>query len=205
MRRPDGEVVSAVGEYVAVNTFEHLIERVAAKAAESERLHPPVSPEALEEAEQRLGFRLHPLLAALYLEVGDGGFGPMDSLLHLMGGPNQDGEEAVVEGYLARFPAADADSRWSWPKGVLPVLDWGCAMFACVDCLSEDGTVLLFEPNAISGQDLSDAWFVDAGSLAAWLETWLTDRGWYEGDAVDEGSGMTRWPEASARLRAVLP
>jgi hypothetical protein len=183
-----------------VDNFEQLVERVAAKAAESERLQPPVSVEALNEAEQRLGFRLHPLVAALYSKVGNGGFGPMDSLLPLSGDPNPDGEEAAVEGYLGRVPAADADTWWSWPEGVLPILDWGCAMFACVDCRSEDGTVLLFEPNAISGQDLSRAWFVDAGSLAEWLETWLAGRGWYEEDVVDEGFDMALWTEASARL-----
>lgn len=183
-----------------MNYFERLVERVAAKAAESERLQSPVSARALDQAEQMLGFRLHPLLAALYSKVGNGGFGPMDSLLPLSGGPNPNGEEAAVEGYLGRIPAADADTWWSWPKGVLPVLDWGCAMFACVDCRSEDGTVLLFEPNAISGQDLSRAWFVDAGSLAEWLETWLAGRGWYEENVANDGFDMARWPEASARL-----
>ncbi|WP_223767999.1 SMI1/KNR4 family protein [Streptomyces huiliensis] len=183
-----------------MNNFEQLVERVAAKAAEGHGLQPPVSAEALDEAERRLGFRLHPLLAALYLEVGNGGFGPMDSLLPLTCGPDLDGEEGMVDGYLARIPPADADTWWSWPKGVIPVLDWGCAMFACVDCRSEEGTVLLFEPNAISGQDLSGAWFVDAGSLAEWLETWLGGRGWYEEGVVDEGFDMALWPEASARL-----
>ncbi|MFE3684055.1 SMI1/KNR4 family protein [Streptomyces sp. NPDC059095] len=183
-----------------VDNFEQLAERVAAKAAESARLQLPVTADALDEAERRLGFRLHPLLAALYLKVGNGGFGPMDSLLPLSGGPNLDGVEVAVEDYLGRIPAAGADTWWSWPKGVLPILDWGCAMFACVDCRSKDGTVLLFEPNAISGQDLSLAWFVDAGSLTEWLETWLAGRGWYEEGVADEGFEMALWPEASARL-----
>ncbi|WP_346011867.1 SMI1/KNR4 family protein [Streptomyces sp. SID3343] len=181
-----------------MNNFDQLIERVAAKAAESERLRPPVSAEAVDEAEDRLGFRMHPLLVALYSKVGNGGFGPQNSLLPLSGSPIRDGEEAAVEGYLARIAAADA--WWAWPEGVLPVLDWGCAMFACVDCRSNDGTVLLFEPNAISGHDLSQAWFVDAGSLAEWLETWLADGGWYDEDVVDPGFGMARWAEVSARL-----
>ncbi|AYG78478.1 hypothetical protein DWB77_00585 [Streptomyces hundungensis] len=201
--RPGGparESVGVVGEHATVDNFKQLVERVAAKAAESERLRPPVSTEALNEAEQRLGFPLHPLLAALYSKVGNGGFGPMDALLPLSGNSNPDDEEAAVEGYLGRVPATDADTWWSWPKGVLPILDWGCAMVACVDCRNDDGTVLLFEPNAISEQDLSRAWFVDAGSLAEWLETWLAGRGWYEEDVADEGFDMAPWPEASARL-----
>ncbi|GAA2639882.1 hypothetical protein GCM10010425_50440 [Streptomyces spororaveus] len=65
---------------------------------------------ALDEAERSPGFRPHPLLATLYLKVGNGSFGPMDPLLPLSGGPNPDGEEAAVEDYLGRIPAADADT-----------------------------------------------------------------------------------------------
>lgn len=36
-------------------------------------------------------------------------------------------------------------------------------MYACVDCRSVDGTVLLFEPNP---GDLDEAWYVDSSSLA---------------------------------------
>ncbi|MFE4371792.1 SMI1/KNR4 family protein [Streptomyces sp. NPDC056835] len=183
-----------------MDNFDDLLRRVAAEAARSGRLQPPVAADSLMEAEQRLGFRLHPLLAALYREVGNGGFGPMDSLLSLTPAPASDDEESVVAGYLDRIPPADANTWWSWPKGVLPVLDWGCAMFACVDCLSEDGTVLLFEPNAITDRDVSGAWFVDAGSLAEWLESWLAGRGWYEEGSSDKDFAMPLWPDAASRL-----
>ncbi len=36
-----------------------------------------------------------------------------------------------------------------WPRGVLPILDWGCAMYAAVDCLQPHAPILLFEPNAV--------------------------------------------------------
>ncbi|WP_223206322.1 SMI1/KNR4 family protein [Streptomyces xanthii] len=183
-----------------MDNFGQLVERVVVKAAESERLQLPVSVMELDEAERRLGFRLHPLLAALYLKVGNGGFGPMDSLLPLTRGLNRDGEEAVVDDYLGRIPTAGAVTWWSWPRGVLPVLDWGCGMFACVDCRGEGGAVLHFDPNVISGQDVSRAWFVEAGSLAEWLETWLAGRGWYQEDVADGGFALPSWPEASVRL-----
>ncbi|MFF3755169.1 SMI1/KNR4 family protein [Streptomyces sp. NPDC002018] len=184
-----------------MDDYDDLLGRVAAQAAQSERLQAPVAPDLLTEAERRLGFPLDPLLAALYGRVGNGGFGPFDSLLSLTPAPSSDDEDTVVTGYLARIPPADANTWWSWPRGVVPILDWGCGMFACVDCLSEKGTVLLFEPNAISGQDLSDAWFVDAGSLAEWLETWLTATGWYEEEAADQPAPeIPPWPAAPTRL-----
>ncbi|MFF8421199.1 hypothetical protein [Streptomyces sp. NPDC015680] len=71
-----------------------------------------------------------------------------------------------------------------------------------MDCHSDDGTVLLFEPNAISGQDPSRAWFVDAGSLAEWLVTWLDRRGRYEEDAVDGVFGRALWADAASRMQS---
>ncbi|MFE2352507.1 SMI1/KNR4 family protein [Kitasatospora cineracea] len=183
-----------------MNDFDELISRVAATSAGGELLQPPVSATELAEAERELGFPLHPLLAALYQKVGNGGFGPAASVLPLSGAPNASWETSVVQGYLDKIPPKGSNTWWSWPEGVVPVLDWGCAMFACVDCRSDDGTVLLFEPNAISGQDVSSGWFVDSGSLAEWLEAWLDGRGWYEADSADGDFDMVPWPDAASRL-----
>ncbi|MER5205083.1 SMI1/KNR4 family protein [Streptomyces sp. NPDC002825] len=156
-----------------INEYDDLLERVSARATASGRHRPPVT--------------------------GDGGFGP-DYTLFPLARTTATEEDTVVDGYLDRVPPADADTEWSWPKGVVPILDWGCAMSAAVDCLSEDGTVLLFEPNAITDQNLTRAWFVDAGSLAEWLETWLAGSGWYEEDMVDEEFDMPLWADATSRL-----
>ncbi|MGW9447663.1 SMI1/KNR4 family protein [Streptomyces sp. NPDC055632] len=181
-----------------MNEYDDLINRVSARATASKRHRPPLTADTLATAEERLGFPLHPLLAALYRRAGDGGFGPEYTLFPLLRTTDAE-EDTVVDGYLDRVPPADADTWWSWPKGVVPILDWGCAMIAAVDCLSEDGTVLLFEPNAMTGQDLTGAWFIDACSLAEWLETWLARSGWYEEDKVDEEFDMALWPDAASR------
>ncbi|MEU8622013.1 SMI1/KNR4 family protein [Streptomyces sp. NPDC048623] len=182
-----------------MNEYDDLLERVSIRAAASRPHRPPVTAGALAAAEERLGFPLHPLLAALYRQAGDGGFGPEYTLFPLTRATAAE-EDTVVDGYLDRVPPADADTWWSWPKGVVPILDWGCAMIAAVDCLSEDGTVLLFDPNAITDQDLTGAWFVDASSLTEWLETWLAGTGWYEEDMVDEEFDMGPWSDAASRL-----
>ncbi|MFE2294497.1 SMI1/KNR4 family protein [Streptomyces sp. NPDC059452] len=190
-----------------MNEYDDLIERVSARARTSKEHRPPVSAEALATAEKRLGFPLHPLLAALYRRAGDGGYGPDYLLFPLLLGDNSPlhgttatEEDSVVDGYLARIPPPETDTWWAWPKAVVPILHWGCAMIAAVDCLSEDGTVLLFEPNAITGQDVTSGWFVDAGSLAEWLETWLTGSGWYEEGTIYEEFTMAPWPDAASRL-----
>jgi hypothetical protein len=63
--------------------YSPLLARLAARSRDDEpiarvadRLPAPLSQDAIDAAERRLGFRLHPLLAAVYREIGNGGFGP---------------------------------------------------------------------------------------------------------------------------------
>lgn len=67
-------------------------------------------------------------------------------------------------------------------------------MYACVDCQSPEGRVLLFEPNA------DDAWYVDAPDLSTWLHTWLDGTGWYE--ESNDGMDMDPWPDFRIRTAA---
>lgn len=169
--------------------YDDLIARVAERAGERcSPLRPPVSRQALAAAEETLGFPLHPLLARLYLQVADGGFGP-DHRLFPLDGPRVSGDGTggpLTRQYLARRAATPQDPGWFWPRAVAPFLSWGCGMLACVDCDSDEGTVLLFEPNPVDG-DWADAWFVDCDGLAEWLETSLAGRGWYtDPDAADD-------------------
>ncbi|WP_030771716.1 MULTISPECIES: SMI1/KNR4 family protein [unclassified Streptomyces] len=178
--------------------IDDLVQRVARRAAsDGEDLPAPVGVEGIAEAEGRLGFPLHPLLARLYREVADGGFGPDYRLLPLLGpGSGVTGE------YLTRREASVGVEHPEWPEGVVPILTWGCAMYAAVDCLSEDGQVLLFEPNPYNGGSWDTCWFLDSESLAAWLETWLAGTGWFEEDAFD-GEDMVEpqpWDQAASRL-----
>src|SRR5689334_14494232 len=123
-----------------MNNLSELLLRVRDRAEqETGVLAPCVSEQDIADAEQVLGFSLPPLLRLLYLQVANGGFGPDYTLLPLVG----DGRTAVAE----YGPLRNTHSEY-WPLGVLPILDWGCGMYAAVDCLAPDAPVLLFEPNA---------------------------------------------------------
>ncbi|MEU4569822.1 SMI1/KNR4 family protein [Micromonospora sp. NPDC023956] len=180
--------------------YTELLARIADRARDDEStsaltagLPTPLSPRTIDSVEERLGFTLHPLLAAVYREVANGGFGPDYQLLSLTDGPTS---EQAVECYL-QARASRAGTEWAWPEGVLPILTWGCGMYACVDCRSDQGTVLLFEPNP---GDPDAAWWIDSPSLAAWFEHYVNDTGWWvraeEGEDLDE---MPSWPEAQER------
>jgi hypothetical protein len=180
---------------------EQLLARVAAKARESRpwgwtSLPEPVDADTLSRAEATLGFPLPALLADLYLRIGDGGFGPSYGMLPLLDSPPA-GEPAAVTQYFANRASGRKDPDWPWPDGVLPISHWGCAMYACVDCHTQEATVLLFEPNA---DDADHAWYVDAPTLSDWLQAWLDGTGWYE--ETNEGQEMDPWaPWADFRIR----
>ncbi|WP_435974790.1 SMI1/KNR4 family protein [Streptomyces sp. Qhu_M48] len=180
-----------------MTAIEDLVHRVAARARATSRTLPPAAgAERIAEAEEVLGFALPPLLASLYREVANGGYGPDYHLLPLIG----PGRTALSEYRSERSASTEGETPY-WPAGVLPILDWGCAMYAAVDCLSETATVLLFEPNAMT-DDGAAAWFVDAGSLAEWLETWLAGTGWYHEDADghEDVAEPTPWEMAASRI-----
>ncbi|MFC9296323.1 SMI1/KNR4 family protein [Streptomyces sp. NPDC057011] len=150
-----------------MNETEQLLEQVAERVRNSAQGHgkPLPAPLAAGEparAEHILGFAMPPLLAALYTRVADGGFGPECGLLPL--------------GRAVRAYEAHRASAWRWPEGVLPIADFGCTMYACVDCRSETAQVLLFDPS-LGEPDL--AWSVDTPSLAGWLRGWLDGTAWY--------------------------
>ncbi|MFF8028669.1 SMI1/KNR4 family protein [Streptomyces sp. NPDC007896] len=114
-----------------MNDCEPLLERVRTVAADSENLQDPITLQSLDAAEQHLGFRLHPLLAALYTTVGNGGFGPKNALLELCDALPSDGTDTALGNYLTLASPGGSDPWWSWPAGVVPNLDWGCGMTAC--------------------------------------------------------------------------
>jgi hypothetical protein len=172
-------------------SHDDLLRRVRLRAADEDCTAAPATPEEVAAAEAALGFALPPLLRRLYREVGNGGFGPGYALLPLTG----DGRTAVAEyGPPEDFPHEDR------PRGVLPVLDWGCGMYMAVDCLDPAAPVLLYEPHAVA-DDWSAAWFLDAARLEDWLAAWLDGRGWWDEGVLDSGApGPQPWADAARRL-----
>ncbi len=154
-----------------------LLKRLRERA---ERAHPTATAEMISAAEEELGFRLPRLLRALYRFLGNGGFGPGHGLIGVPGTePYTSVEESVVDLYEREIHAnRDADRRADrWPKRLLPICDYGCGSFACVDCSWPAAPVWRFECDAYLLAEepcRRKALRRESRSLAGWFEEWLS-------------------------------
>ena len=143
--------------------------------------HRTLTEKELRAAERRLGFGLPTPLRLLYLQVGNGGYGPSYGLLGLVGGALQeDGCDAVTM-YESNRKTWPEDPHWRWPEKLLPVVHLGCAMFFCVDCSDERGMVLWFEPNP---HEDGEAWDDSFIPLNRSFEDLMS--GWARGEKTTE-------------------
>jgi hypothetical protein len=128
----------------------------------------------IERAEQRLNFPLPPLLAALYIQLGNGGFGP--EVIGLLGGAVDENGRSIVELYELMRLSDPTDHTWQWPEKLVPFVDWGCAIKSCIDCSAAPYQVVRFDPNGHTDtSSWDDAFHSESPSLEAWFEGWLND------------------------------
>jgi len=137
--------------------IEALHERVAADGGD--QCHALATSVEIARTEDELGFALPRLLRRIYTEVADGGFGPAYGLFPINrrpGGPGQD--ESLVEAWKTL-------SEPPLPSGLLPICEWGCAIWSFLDCRTERGHV-------ITGGEVP---FTDTGrDLRSWFAAWLS-------------------------------
>src|SRR5262249_46373474 len=102
---------------------------------------PPVSEQAVVQAESDLGFPLPPLLRALYTRVADGGYGPGHRLIHF---PGDEWDLCERAKWRCRL-AGKADNEWWWPPRLVEVVSWGCLYTSCVDCSRPSCPVIFYD------------------------------------------------------------
>jgi len=133
-----------------------------------------LSARKIRVAERALGLTLPESLREMYTEVGNGGFGPDYGLVGLVGGArNEDRNDVVGQYWMYQTPDPD-DELWSWPSGLLPVVNLGCAMYYCVDANSPEGDVTWFEPALIEPGTSPARAFIPLGrTFASLMEGWV--------------------------------
>jgi hypothetical protein len=125
--------------------------------------------------ERQLGFSIPSLLRAVYLHVGNGGWGPGCGLLPLADtteSTNGESASGLYEIFIGQDPE---DPAWVWPRQLLPFCDWGCAIRSCVDMELPLNPVFTFDPGALEVGDPTTKAFAPTGlSLREWFEAWLS-------------------------------
>lgn len=128
-------------------------------------------PGAVEEAENVIGHELPPLLRRLYVEVGNGGFGPGYGVLGLRDGHHDDLGRTVPDWY--RQAHDTTESHWSGlSASLLPLCHWGCAIYSLIDCADPEGPMWGWDPNP--GPGGTEALFPQPFTLAQWLDRWVS-------------------------------
>jgi hypothetical protein len=130
---------------------------------------PPLQPAplaAVESAEALAGFRLPQLLRRLYLEVGNGGFGPGCGVEGLHGGYQVDGATALSGRSWLRPNDANA------PRMPRTLCHWGCAITTEIDLA--DGQIWGCDPNP-APHNVSPL-FPQCITVTDWFERWLDGR-----------------------------
>lgn len=147
----------------------------------SQRSWPPVTEGELVQAEAQLGFVLPAFLRRIYLEVGNGGFGPGYGLLPLNEIPPNAGHhtDSLVADYkgMRAFSQKDIDEYFAeeeekpslWPERVITLCDWGCNIYSCLDCSSPELPIFRMDSN----ENFLVEWAIEAPSLRQWLERWV--------------------------------
>ena len=131
------------------------------------RPRPPVSEQALADAEVQLGFTLPPLIRALYNQVADGGYGPGYGVIQLSGHPY-----TLVESRLRMNEETSAE--WMWPERFVEFVNWGCHYFSGIDCSQPSCPVFFYDNDRAAGDATrADCLFLEAESVAEWLSAWL--------------------------------
>jgi hypothetical protein len=168
---PSAEVAARAG------AFGTLMSRTA-----QTELPQSATPEVVAAAEATLGVRFPPLLARLYLEVGNGGFGPGFGILGLPPGGWTDDKGTNLVDLWQRYRDLPDDwpvGRWRWPATLLPIAYYGDVVYACLDTSEPGCPVLDYDPSDLDWDEddypvgEEDCFERTADTLAEWLTDWL--------------------------------
>lgn len=123
----------------------------------------PLGEAAVAKVEKSLGFRLPGELRRLYLEIGDGGFGPYNGIRRLAN---------WAKDYAKLRSQMPAERGREWPEALLPIV-YRNGKRICVD--RESGAVLLWTrpPRRSSEKKWLASFVAQSPSVGEWLERWV--------------------------------
>jgi SMI1 / KNR4 family (SUKH-1) len=162
------------------NLIERLIVATRTGLLDKQQANPPVRQEDLVHAEAMIGFSFPPILRRIYLEVGNGGFGPGYGLLPLNNKEDPDAlmSDSLVTDYVAMhsstqeqmeaYRRGDVHTPPLLPEKMLMICDWGCNIASWLDCTQLELPVLKSEAT-LDWEKFEE----EAPSFLEWMEVWL--------------------------------
>jgi hypothetical protein len=132
------------------------------KEQEDKMLPPPCTPAELDTATEALGFPIPAALQQLYLEVGNGSFGPCNSSFEI---------ERVAAEYLDLRDEPAGPRGELWPPNLLPIADLSPG-YTCLDLAT--GRIVDWDPGELGNGEGEEAWQASFAEAAPDLITWLT-------------------------------
>ena len=142
------------------------------------RIRSTLSVGDLRDMEARFDLDIPPILHRIYSEIGDGGFGPGYGFLPMLE-PESKYDDSVLNLYTLFRGGDPDDPKWQWPEALLPIVDFGCAIRACIDCQSED--VIVHDPNLSEpGVGCNREFLHQHCKLTEWLCAWCDGENLWE-------------------------
>jgi len=178
--------------------------RAAKDRGEVEALPPlsPASPQTIADAEGVVGWPLPPLLRRMYLELGDGGFGPGYGLLPLSTPAPGHRRETIADLWQAAHRTPGHHPWSTFPEPLLPICHWGCGIYSFVDCSSSDAQMWAVDPNGMP-RDVNVVFHQDK-SLPDWLDRWV-DGELYQTTSIEDERTMQWRGATDDEIKAMLP
>gem|GEM_PF-5669545 len=152
----------------SLNRLKTWFRKPRVRVAFPQKIAPVASAQELENAEIQLERTFPELLRRIYLEVGNGGFGPGFGMLGI-----GSGHKNALDLDLVQFYKVLEQQDESWPKWLTPLVDWGCGSFTCLDFAG--GALQRYIPNFYGSdeEEGNDLFLPEEESLSSYLARWL--------------------------------
>lgn len=169
-------------------TDRELLRRIAWRAADPEtrtdnvsrlatELAAPAAPDAIARTEELLGFALPSIWRDLYTMVGNGGFGPGYGIVGVFGGHANQRNESIADLYRLWRSVPLSLGFPEWPERVVPVCNWGSAIWSCLDCRGERARVIVSDNAHFHSPSVRTSLPASShSSPESWLDAWANGR-----------------------------
>jgi hypothetical protein len=152
---------------------QELIDCIKARAQDPNRatVYPPVTVAQISDAEKQLGFHLPALVREIYLQVGNGGFGPGYGITGLAGGYEIYDFTLVDNCLISRDAERDfaefgmSAPGWHWEHQYIMYCYWGCNVTSIIDCSQPSIPVYTLDTYALDRNE--------PPALHQWWRDWL--------------------------------